>query len=221
MKAIIKIEQLILLFALGLQFSCDSQSPQLRDFNSGYLQNKKYFNESFIDHFPKEIESLPSVFELSRDIRRSHPSLKLKTFYDSPVISSIHEKIKQIAIAKYNSSDTCLLLIDKHLAENNWRKYDKTLRVGPEVENINLDCHRGKFPIPKFWRNRWRENNETQIGLNPGYTLYVLEAKAGTFMDESELPNGKYTPFGWEHGYTKGIAINEEENSVIYWFDIW
>ena len=51
--------------------------------------------------------------------------------------------------------------------------------------------------------------------------MYVLESEKGIFMIPEKLPNGVYTPKGWEHGYSKGVAINNETGAVIYWADIW
>jgi len=51
-------------------------------------------------------------------------------------------------------------------------------------------------------------------------TIYVLGAEKGKFItNEFLVPNGVGLPDGWEHGYTKGIAI--QGRTVAYWLEIW
>ena len=214
----------ILFFALIIVLSlksCGSKSSQIGELNKAYRRDKGYFDSKYLTHFPEKIERLPVMFELSKNITRSHPGFRLKASSIPSDIDSVASKLEEIAIAKYMSTDSCLLLIDNHLNIDNWIKYDRTLRVGPKIENINLDCHQGKYPLPKFWQKEWKESDETQLCLSPDYVLYVLDAKPGVFIDKSQLPNGKYMPMHWEHGYTRGIAINAITNTIIYWFDIW
>ena len=56
----------------------------------------------------------------------------------------------------------------------------------------------------------------------PGFNLYILDAKSGIYfrpnLDE-ELDT--YMPEYWEHGYSKGFAVNKEKDIVIYWIVIW
>lgn len=212
---------IIISIAVIIIESCDSNSIHIGEMNSNYKRLRSSFDSAFVSHFPRSIDKLPAKFQRSKDTRRSHPGLRLKYKKTLDEIKYLKAELDSISLAKYKSEDTCLLIIDSHLNEKNWLKYDKWLRIGPEVTGIDKDCNLGKLPVPKFWEEGWHENTSTQIGLNPGYTLYVLDSKSGVFMDESKLPNGKYTPFVWEHGYTRGVAINEKDNVVIYWFDIW
>ncbi len=201
--------------------TCDFQSAQLNELNESYSKFRESYKPIFVDHFPEKIAKLPAKFYNSRDTRRSHPGFRLRVILDWDEISKIQSHLKTNAKAIYKSEDDCLLLIDAHITEENRLKFDKNLRYGPVLQDIDRPCHANKYPVPKFWQKGWNESDETLIGLKPGYILYVIEAESGIFLDRDKLPNGKYTPFGWEHGFTKGIAINKNEKSVIYWFDIW
>lgn len=114
-----------------------------------------------------------------------------------------------------------MLVLESHLTEENWLNYDKSLRVSPKLIIANKDCYIDKFPIPKFWTSGFFETNNTQVGLTNDYELFVLESKSGLFMHADSLPNGKYTYSGWEHGFTKGVAVDKDDRLVTFWFDIW
>jgi hypothetical protein len=211
----------IICIAICFLTFCNGRSPSLGRIEESYTKSKLYFGEELTSHFPESISEFSGKFYYSQDTRRSHPGMYLKIKLSKREVQSLLSELENKSVVVYNSEDSCLLLIDSHLTEKNRLKYDKNLRMGPQINDVNKECHQEKLPVPKFWKKNWKENNTTQIGLDPGTKLYVLEAKSGIFLDENMLPNGKYTPFGWKHGYTKGIAVNEAERRVIYWFDIW
>jgi len=136
------------------------------------------------------------------------------------MFDSIQNAVEQKAIGSYSSEDSCLVVVDKHLNEDNWFKIKKDVRNPKPISYEDKECHEGKLPVPNFYGEWWSETEETLTKLK-GYQLYVLEAESGKFMDEEKLPNGMYTPKGWEHGYSKGVAINKETGTVIFWADIW
>ena len=181
----------------------------------------KTFDSKFTDHFPREIRSNKSSYSISEDISYSHPGIWLKINMDDDSLHNMVDYLTQNAIAKYSPFDTCLLIIDQHLTEKNQLNYNKENEPGRIVAIRDKPCQRNKYPIPNFWRGIFKETNETSVGLEKDYTLFVLESEKGMFMDKDKLPNGKYTPKGWEHGYSKGIAININTETIIYWFDIW
>ena len=208
-------------FATFSTISCNSQSLQLAEANKEYKESVSKFKKDFVEHFPREVESFPFTVLSSEDISYSHPRIWLKLSHSTEVLDTLINNLSLQAKAIFFADDTCLVVIDKHLTEDNEWDFDKKLRMGPEVKNIDLDCHESKLPVPKFYEGNYLETNTTSTGLTRDYKLYVLEAKSGVFMDEKKLPNGKYTPKDWKHGFSRGIAINEKTGNVVYWFDIW
>ncbi|MFD2033699.1 hypothetical protein ACFSKL_02795 [Belliella marina] len=185
-----------------------------------FEEGLNYFDDTFIDHFPVKIKHIGSVQAVSQNISNAHPHVWLKYYPGKIRLDSIESSAELRAIGKYSSDDTCLIVIDKHLTSKNWYKIDKKIRNPKLIEYGDLDCHKGKFPVPNFYGEWWAETEKTLTKLE-GYTMYVLEAKKGIHMDPKKLPNGLYTPLGWEHGISKGIAINKKTGAVIYWADIW
>ena len=179
-----------------------------------------YFDPSFIDHFPDEVPLAYHQTSVSHDISHSHPHVRLKYFAQDSEYDSIKEYLSEISLAIYNSDDTCLIVLDQHLNEDNWYNFEKTSRVPKKIPYPNKDCLEGKLPVPKIYETDWRDSENTSTGLN-GYKLYVIEAKSGLYLEKEKLPNGLYTPTGWEHGISKGIALKEEDNSILFWTEVW
>lgn len=208
-----------LVFVIWLAVVIDGCS-QGHDIDGDYTAAKKLFESKFIGHFPKALPEV-STFSISEDKVISHPGIWVKSKFEKEVLDSIQREVDAIAIAKYKSSDTCLMLIDKHLNKTNWLSFEKEQRKYPEVVAAYSNCTNGKMPIPKFWREGWSETIVNPVNLSSDYNLYVLDAKSGRFWDAAKLPNGKFTPEGWGHGYSKGVAINLSTSTIIFWFDIW
>lgn len=192
---------------------------------SGYEELKheeeiEYFEDDFVSHFPQKVPKIYSKYTVSQNLSDYHPHVWLLFYMENTKLDSVESILENQAVAIYNSDDSCLLVIDKHLNEDNWMDYDKWARVPKKLDYKDKPCHIGKLPVPNFYSKTWRETDETLTGLK-NYSMYVLEAKPGVFMDSTKLPNGLYTPEGWEHGYSKGVAIDKGNNAILYWADIW
>jgi hypothetical protein len=200
---------------LLIQFCCSSGDKELK-----FAEGIEYFEDDFTAHFPKRVPEIYSQLVVSQDLSGSHPHVWLLYYMEQSKLDSIQSVLEDQAVAIYNSNDSCLLVIDKHLNESNWIDYDKWARVPKKLDYGDRPCHKDKLPVPNFYSKTWRETDETLTGLE-NYKLYVLVAKSGVFMDSTKLPNGLYTPEGWEHGYSKGVAIDKQNSAIIYWADIW
>ncbi|WKK86787.1 hypothetical protein [Marivirga arenosa] len=179
-----------------------------------------YFHKDFISHFPKTVPIEFSLNVISQNTTNSHPHVWLKYYKSENELDLLKDSIENVAVAKYQTSDSCLLVIDKHLNKSNWYKIDKSKRIPKKIDYNDKPCHHNKYPVPNFYSTDWSETNSNPTRLK-GYDLYVLEAKPGIYMDSTKLPNGLYTPKDWKHGYSKGIAINDETSAIIFWADIW
>jgi hypothetical protein len=40
-------------------------------------------------------------------------------------------------------------------------------------------------------------------------------------IDDKYLVNDIEMPNGWEHGFSRGFAVNEESNLIIFWLEVW
>ena len=193
--------------------------------NIEYPDTIDYFESDFYSHFPKKINvgSSGYIVSASQQISNYHPNVRLVTKFKRDTIKSFVDQIRKKSIGSYKGTDTCLLVIDKHVTNEFW-KVDKTARRKYEEYNFDYNpCTVNKYPIPKFYGNSYFDSiDKTSIsGLIEKFEFFILSAESGIFMDTLKLPNGRFTPKDWKHGYSKGIAINLESCVIIYWSDIW
>ena len=217
------MKALYLIFLFGICTACkQAKGPNSESFEaaSRYKEAKKNFDSASVSHFPDRIQGVNPTFSTSQDTRYSHPGILLKVTCEAKYLDSVARVAKQRARAQYQASDTCLLIIDEHLTAENRLKFSKRSAV---IDTVLLErpCATENLPVPKFFGEFVFETTETRVGLDRGYILYVLDADRGIFRDSTSLPNGRYTPKGWEHGYSKGIAINAATQTAIFWYDVW
>ncbi len=207
-------KRIAIIFILLLLSSCNFDEKQLN-----FPKEITYFEDDFVSHFPSKVPIEYSQLVVSQNLSNSHPYVWLKYYINQSHLDSTLIALEREAIEIYSSEDSCLLVIDRHLNESNWIDVDKMARMPKIIKIANDPCFIGKLPVPNFYKSTWRET-ETPTGLTD-YTLFILDAKSGIFMDKNKLPNGLYTPEDWEHGYTKGVALNKSSGAIIYWADIW
>ena len=182
-----------------------------KNLSNEYFNAKKKFDKKYTSHFPNEI-LIDSSFYLSFDSECKELILENKIID----INSVENLIKQ-AKAIYKSTDTCLLIIDrfntaKYIDLTKLTEYDKFL--------IDRPCYKDKLPVPNFRYSKYADDNTGK--LLSGFNLYILDANPGIYFK----PNlddvlDTYMPEYWEHGYSKGVAVNKEKDIVIYWIVIW
>ncbi|MBB6611742.1 hypothetical protein H7F15_11890 [Pontibacter sp. Tf4] len=214
-------QTLFIYLTLLVHVSCSSQNKRIEEANAEYRRDIEKFGAGFVTHFPKKLYTSDFTTLVSENITESHPKVWLKYSPSQEHIDSLVAKLSIEAKAIYESNDSCLLIIDKHLTEDNWIDYDKASQYLPNLYGNERECTTSKLPVPKFWNEYFVERKASALGLAPGYKLYIVDAQKGKFLSNDSIPNGKLTPSEWEHGFTKGVAINKQSGILIYWFDTW
>ena len=88
-------------------------------------------------------------------------------------------------------------------------------KVGRPTECINLEK-----PTPVF-------SNERELfkidgdHLTDDFDLYILEAEPGNYLPPKNLTNSVCINTKWNHGFTKGVAINRKLKVAIFWIELW
>jgi hypothetical protein len=216
----VSVQKIVFILLLSI-YSCTTSPAQLERINREYRNTLAKYPKEYTNHFPDSVCDISYNVLFSENISISHPKIWLKLRFEEAVIDSLSRIFSVMSIGTYSPDDTCLLVIDRHLTEDNWLQYDKSVRNEKKLVLKEKACYEHKLPLPKFWRESWIETKKNDVGLNNEYILYVLDAKSGVFLNKDVLPNGKYSPLNWIHGYSKGVAINRNSRTVIYWFDIW
>jgi hypothetical protein len=213
----------LLCFATLSFLSCNNNSSLAQnlaqDDNNDYIGYKLNFDRKFTDQFPDSISSKISYRNVNTSVRKNSFGMFLFE-YEMPVsfLDSLGNALdKTKMIAKYKSSDTCLLIV--HRFET---KYTAEKGIIPDITDSSLldkKCYLNQYPVPNFIK--YKGNNSTQCGLDSTFDIYVLEAKKGRYSEKFNLKPFSHMPPDWANGYSKGISISRQNHTVIYWSIIW
>lgn len=212
---------LLILFASILSiigyFNFNTISPE----HSGdYAKWKSTLDSNIVDHFPQSIISPENTLLLNTNSDKNNVGLYLylyqvdKIKFDS-LISSL---TKFEIIAKYNSVDTCMLIVNRFetTASNEYG----TKPVIPKGAIINKDCYEGKLPIPNFIDFHFPDTlNEMRLSRN--FEICVLGAEKRRVYKKYMMKPDVQMPGEWANGYSKGFAFNRNDQTLIYWTIIW
>lgn len=199
--------------------------------SKSYHEQKSKFDSLFISQFPNELEldSL-STAPSNEDVEKNDVGLYLYEYgiSESKIDAIVVNLNKETFIAKYSSNDTCLFVINPFQVRVDFDKMSKEELKNykePELPNdykkeVLRKCKDSKYPVPNFV-DYINPIKRVGIKLDSDFDIYVIEAKAGLFFKKYDLIPDKQMPKKWENGYSRGIAINKEKRTVIYWSAIW
>lgn len=217
------MKKYIALALLGIFIGCtfnknkSTEDHVLCDLNKKYDNVNDFFGNKMVSHFPKKIDKHNVTFTESLSPELGNLELILINKVERDHLADIVEEFEKKSIAIYNANDSCLLIVNRFVNK------DKYFEVTPSKEDlqlVNRDCYSGLFPIPNFWHNDFT-TEETLCRLPSDFRLYVVDSKSGENIDEKYLTDGRFMPKEWKNGYSKGVAISEKQNVIIYWLIIW
>jgi len=187
-----------------------------------------FYKNDLLNHFPKKIKNNNVSFWSSPPT--CPPTYKCyKQYGDVFYIVNKADYQKELNIlfereiafkSTYNDSNIIINL--SNLKNNNF-----------PVEKSNKYCA-NKLPIPYFESYNFGlgekiKSKQIKDEVFESYTytipsdlqIYVLQAEAGNFWKVNCNENRPEALKEWQHGYSKGFAISNEEDIVIYWSMIW
>jgi len=104
------------------------------------------------------------------------------------------------------------------------------------VEKCNK-YYRGKMPVPYFenydfalgektvlkkqLKGEPRSRRHTVYVVPEDLKVYVIAARAGNFWKFDCNETRPETLGKWKHGYSKGVAISDKTNKVVFWVIVW
>ena len=213
------MQKLIVIIIIIISFfvvSCNGQqkvgmTEMQKDLKKEYFDAKIKIDKKYTSHFPNDL-IIDSSFFLTTNSENKILILENRVID----IKSIEKLIPQ-AKAIYNSTDSCQLILDRF---NTNQYFDLTKLTDYDKSLIDRPCYKDKLPIPNFRDSKFADDS-TGL-LLPGFTIYVLEAKQGMYYKpDPEYEPNTYMPQYWNHGYSKGFALNYKKDIVIYWIVIW
>jgi hypothetical protein len=196
--------------ALGI-ISCNSTNNSLAQENQGeYDRYKAKFDNNLISQFPKKLSSEINSMTANTSSQKNRIGLLLYEYEISTTqLDSVVNFVNSInTIAKYRSSDTCLLVVN-------------TVEVKPVKDSLIIErqCYNHIYPIPNFIEYKGR--SITECGLDSTFVIYILEAKSGKYSEKYDVKPFGQMPKNWRNGYSKGIAISKQNMAVVYWSIVW
>ncbi|MCH4897173.1 hypothetical protein E0494_10765 [Marinilabiliaceae bacterium JC040] len=190
-----------------------------------YKNSIRFFEKDLVNHFPT---NLPEKCWYSTTVPKTDTLKKLgfgvdKLFmiYDMSKYKSISSDIKDLPCTIYSANDSNLLLIFDYcdVIEIKGRKYrdqESTERQSLAKHNIT---NANSLPIPLFEIDQYKGN--TMCGLSEDFKLYVLDSRSGKYIDDKYLQECGSLPEKWKHGYSKGFAMSDKKEVIIYWMIVW
>ena len=232
----IKPPLMIIIYILNLLFiSCSQQNNDnfieknpWNENNNTYKEYKKFFPKNLVNHFPdglsKNSISFYENFDISNLDFRPPQDYAFMVVDKTTDSSEINLFSKMNIIEKFNSTDSNHILIfsyneDKNVDYDNISITGKTNEESRVLANRNLLFSK-ELPIPYFSYVLGSMTN-TYSGLDSSFIIQTIDAKAGIYIDTTHMKCNDYLPKKWKHGYSKGVAISEKKQIIIYWVVVW
>lgn len=204
------------LLALLCFLNCsESKKVEFESDENEYLRKLLFFGEQLTNHFPKYsfIKNYSNTQAIDSNAYHNTVDFYLKIPKIDSKIDSILNDLSGKNIKKYDSIDSCLFVVNDYITKQNCGD-----PFVAEESSYNKNCS-DKYPVPNFWGEELA-TNETKSKLPKDFTFYILDSKVGMYSkkikeDQSSMPDNM------KHGYSKGLAISKEKNTVIYWVVLW
>lgn len=201
--------KIVLFLLLLISFtSCNNDQIRNKKSDEDYLEALGRMDPQLTDHFPSKIITTNYSTHYVKKVENNEVYLIHYVYNVSDNdLKSARRFTRSKSIAHYNANDSCLLIINR-----NETKQDSLI--------MDSNCYIDKVPVPRF-KDVIHPQSSNYIKLNSNYVLYVIEANSKDFYRTYNLKPNESMPNNWKNGYSKGIAINEKEKTIIYWITIW
>lgn len=201
----------LMFFALVFVLSCEDKSAQAPKGKVGYLQLIEEYPKGLITHFPKEKEIKPAYLTDYTYLSEYSPSqFIVKQEESKSKIDSLISVSRKIIY-----SDTSYYIVNKYLRDSN------ILSITNNYKQFKTQTeHQGAVPLPNFYGVIDFDENSYNL-LNTSYTIYLIEAEPKRCCSEKFHQGTWHMPEAWKDGFSRGYAINLEDETVIYWLVIW
>ena len=174
-----------------------------------YIECYNSFDESLVDHIPNKLPNNHINYSWAPPKHISeygqYAQISVTLLYTKKKFQEIREVF--IKNAKYvgNSNDSCIVIVET-IGEIADSKYDSIhcSELIPVSQNVLYDYES-------------EEVSERKSNIE----LVVLDFESGIFVDSDMLKPRKSMPAGLKNGYSKGLAIDNNKQTIEYWLIIW
>ena len=197
-------------------------------FRHEYLNNLKFYNSTFISHFPKDYPDnsifLTNIFPSEFAYKKSSGFVNYYTYlvkkYSEIEFLRLKKQLVKYSETIYEADENKLLLIFSYSndLEIHGKKYSDW--ESPKLQKLaKHNLLATSLPVPLFESDEYKGN--TFSGLPEDFKIYVLDAKQGKYLEDKYLYDCSCLPEKWKHGYSKGVALSDKRKVIIYWVTVW
>ena len=211
--------KLLLYLALTALISCGRTNSHNESNTKVLNDHKAKFPDELTDHFPLTIETSDVNIVCNTNQKKNDVGLYLYEYnLDQDDIQLLVKRLRSKAVRSYPSTAPCLLVVNRFEAK---ASYENVAPVSiTDSTLIERECYTNLLPVANFISYQ-KSQAGYATALGKGFTIYVLDAKPREESEEYPLAPSHQMPGKWKNGYSKGIAVNEKEGTVIYWAVIW
>ena len=219
---------IVVCFLLMYLTSCSQNKKDVRQlFENDYKFKLGIFGSKLTNFFPKTlpdgVRNISATYLNDKLVKGCFGVgyIFLAAYYPNEEFNANKHKFDSISKAIYNPTDTTLILVFSYTdkIEIEGKIYDNG--EDPErrllaKKNVTTST---SLPIPLFEPDIYK--GKAPYGLSEDFNMYVFDAKLGKFIKEEYLQECDCLPEKWKHGYSKGVALSEKQQIVIYWTIVW
>lgn len=198
--------------------------------------NKKIDNQS-INDFNEKIEEQTTL----KSIINYFPNENLANYLSLSLSLPLNEKNRQrgFAVLICELEDHLKSNLNDYICIKNYEDDEKFIvnmnfRKDYQLDQTQNFYFTNEYPVPNFHIEDWQLGStriDTVINkkryvynkyvVPTDMKVYIMEACNGSFW---KIESNDFRPSSlgeWKNGYTKGVAISESANKIIYYFIIW
>lgn len=206
-----KFKTVLILVLLKVLIACEYFS-----LNNEYKSILNYFNHKMVNHFPKGYEFVG---------RCTH---HLDTFTSGNNTISYFLEIKnadgEIKVAKnkyknyfkYKCTDSCIVVVDEFMLDNFGYEEVDTIQIKKSIKNNKCKLN---IIVPNLMDTDYTISRNSPK-LIDGFYFIPIETKLG-YYNKKIIKEISTLDDSIKHGFTKGIAYNEEKKAIIYYILFW
>lgn len=222
--------QILFILSILLVIGCKVDNKRANEIlNNVKLTFGKETNKSnFLDQFPQQIKNVNIFFEINPP--SCPPSVNCSKQY-ADIFLVVNK-------SEYNEELTELLngkkILETKYSDDNIIINLTELRRNIFSINKCNNWYSNKLPIPYFEKYDFglgfikeRKEINQKVHFNyihnipPDLKVFVIEAEAGNFWKTNCNEKRPLSLKEWQNGYSKGFAISEKEDFLIFWTMIW
>ena len=169
---------------------------------------RKNFPDSSFVHFPSTVNSTYNLISrFPYGYSKSNRCGVLLIFNQSIEKTEALKKATEEKYEGFDLNDSCVAIVNGNFGKTGKQKFCKTyIKPLPDIQKAIERC--------KFC------NNIDSIN-EADFKYYLVGAEQGVFIENKSFEKSINHTNAWKHGISKGIAINENNGTVIFWLEIW